>query len=446
MPTVKLTKRRLDSIPPQPTEFFLWDTEVAGFGVRIHPSGQRTFVFKCRPGGGRAATQRKITIGKYGSLTVDQARTEAQRLAGEVATGRDPGAQRNNIRQASRAIREAATVEETGKDYLKDVELKKKRTTSKEYARLWARHVLPALGKMRVAEVTPSQVAKLHASLGATPYVANRVLALVGTFFTYAKFHDPSIKENPAHGIEFYPEQSKERYLTAEELTRLGEALARAETTGLPPAPRGKRPRKLGATAKHRPKSADEPQPANPYAVGAIRFLLLSGWREGEALSLRWTDVDANRSIVLDDTKTGKSARTLGQAARLFLSGLPRIEGSPFVFPGRALDKPLQEIKRVWYAVRHAAGLDDVRLHDLRHTHASVAVSRGHSLPIIGKLLGHTETKTTQKYAHLGDDPVQTAANDVTEEIAALLGLAVQDEPNESENDSTSIDEVLVTA
>ena len=159
--------------------------------------------------------------------------------------------------------------------------------------------------------------------------------------------------------------------------------------------------------------------------ASAIRFLLLTGFREKEALGLRWAELDLSRKVaVLADTKTGKSVRRLGAAAVLLLESLPRVEGSLYVFPGSTRGKHLIEINRTWYAVRHAAGLGDVRIHDLRHSFASAVASAGGSLLMIRSLLGHKDTATSAKYAHLLEDPVQATADATAEELARLLGSA----------------------
>jgi integrase len=259
-----------------------------------------------------------------------------------------------------------------------------------------------------------------------TPYSANRALSLVGSFFSFAEHQGARPRHtNPAKGIEPYRERSRERFLTPVETRRLGEALVTAETVGLPPAPERRRKPVTGPTAKHRTKSAGTPKVANIFAVAAIRFLLLTGFREKEALGLRWTEVDLARKVaVLPDTKTGKSVRRLGAAAVLLLESLPRVKKSPYVFPGAKTGKPLVEINRVWYAVRHAAALDDVRLHDLRHSFASAVASAGGSLLMIRNLLGHKDATTTAKYAHLLEDPVQATADATAGELAGLLGSA----------------------
>lgn len=412
----KLTKRTVDALPPRLVRYDVYDTELPGFVVRVTTDGMKTFSVIYRAGSGRSAPKRRVTLGRYGALTVEQARQFARQTLAEVARGADPAIQRAHAK-------EAPTVAALGVDYLDEVRDRRKPTTAHEYARQWNKHVLPAFGNKRVAEVTPADVARLHRSMRDTPYQANRVLALLGSYFTYAERQGVRSRHtNPAYDVDPYKEESRERYLTAAEIARLGDALTRAEREGIPAAPNRRRKRKTGPTAKHRPKTADKPTPANPFAVSAIRFLLLTGWREREALNLKWAEIDLVRGVAtLSDTKTGKSVRVIGAPARLLLSGLPQIEESPYVFPGRTKDRPLIEINRVWYAVRHAAKLDDVRLHDLRHSFASVSASSGGSLLIIGKLLGHRETATTAKYAHLFDDPVKAAADATAGQLVKWL-------------------------
>lgn len=262
-------------------------------------------------------------------------------LVALVAQGRDPAAERARRKGAP-------TVTELAPASLDLVRAKRKATTAAEYARLMDRHVLPALGRKRIAEVMRADVSALHRKLRATPYQANRVLALCGAFFERAERHD----YRPAHvhtvrHVEPYPERKGDRYLTADEFIRLGATLDQAERDGLPPAPDRRRVPVEGPTAKHRPRSAGMPIPANPYAAACLRFLLLSGWREGEARTLRWDALDLARGFaVLADPKTGRSARPLGAPAVDLLDGLPRLAGSPYVFP-----KVLAGIGRVWDTV-----------------------------------------------------------------------------------------------
>ena len=420
----KLTKRVLDSFVPDAERQLLFDTELPGFGVRVMRSGVRTFFAQYRTAGGRRGRKRRVTIGRYGPLTVEQARTAAKQLLGDVAQGGDPA--------ASRTARKAApTVSELGEDFLANVDAKRKKSTADEYRRVWERHVVPELGTTLVASVSTVQVSALHRRMRKTPYLANRMLSLVAGFFSFAEQQGVRSRQtNPAKGIEPYRERARERFLTPAETKRLGEALVEAETVGLQAAPTRRRKPATGPTAKHRPKSAGTPKPANSFAISAIRFLLLTGFREKEALSLRWDAVDLERKVaVLVDTKTGKSVRRLGAAAVLLLNSLPRVKKSPYVFPGLKSGKHLVEINRVWYAVRLAAGLEDVRLHDLRHSFASAVASAGGSLLMIRNLLGHKDTKTTAKYAHLLEDPVQATADATAGELASLLGPAPKTKP-----------------
>jgi integrase len=417
-PARKLTKRAIDSLRPNAADdYYVWDTDLKGFGVRVWPSGRRVFVVQYRPHGARQT--RYLTLGQYGPLTVDEARKLAKVRLGAVASGADPARER-------RSAREAPTVRELGEAYLEDVRAKKKPATAREYARLWRKHVLPALGSAKVAGVTGAEVAKLHRRMRSTPYGANRVLALLGAFFSFAAKEGVRARhDNPAHGVDPYTETARERFLTPAEFTRLGDALTRAEREGLPPAPQHRRKPRSQATAKHRPKTADKPIAANPFAVAAIRLLALTGCREGEILALTWNDVDFERGFLrLGDTKTGRSVRPLGAPAAQLLASLSREEGSPYVLPGGKPRTHLKEIKRVWASVRHAAKLDGVRIHDLRHSYASVPAIGGESLLVIRSLLGHADVKTTQRYSHLGDDPVKASADRTATKIAGWLSGA----------------------
>jgi integrase len=423
MATANLTKRTVDALKFTPgCDYFVWDSTLRGFGVRVtqreSPTGKlhtrKVFVVGYRSN--QTRQYRRLTIGTFGPLTVDQARTEALRHLSEITRGTDP----LDVRRAAAAER---TVRELGPEYLADVRIRRKTSTAHEYTRLWNKHVVPAFGSRKVAEVSPLHVTRLHRSMHETPYVANRVAAMLGAFFSFAAKHGARpAGNNPAHAVEWFPEKARERFLSAAEFRRLGTALATAEREGLPPAPQHRRKSKSESTRKHVPKKASTPIPANPYAVAAIRLLTLTGCRENEILSLRWDAVDFDRGFLrLTDTKTGKSERRLGQSAAALLANLPRLADNPHVLPGAAPGSHLKEIKRVWYAVRHAAALDSVRLHDLRHSYASVSATGGEPLLVIRSLLGHARIATTERYAHLSDDPVKRAADRASSDIAAWL-------------------------
>lgn len=414
MPT-KLTKRLIDSLSGSSERQYIFDSEVAGFGVAVMPSGIRSFFVQYRTPGGRRGRKRRVKIGRYGQLTVEEARASAKKLLADVIHGGDPSAVR-------RSQKTNPTVSEFGERYLAHVDDHRKTTTAREYRRMWKKHVIPEFGSILVQGLQTAHVSHLHRRLRKTPYLANRVLALLAGFFTYAERQGVRpANSNPVRGIDNYREQSRERFLTPAEIQKLGTALAKAEKVGLPPAPYRTAKRAIGPTAKHRPKSL-RPQPANGFAIAAIRFLLLTGFREREALTLKWSDVDlSTRVALLVDTKTGRSVRRIGAAATELLASLPRREGSPYVFPGAKKGMHLVEINRVWYSVRHAANLNDVRLHDLRHSFASAVASAGGSLLMIRNLLGHKTTSTTAKYAHLLEDPVQATADSTAADLALLL-------------------------
>ncbi len=416
-PRKRLKKSAVDALEARADRYFVWDSELGGFGVRVSPTGRKTFLLGYRAKGSRIF--RKYTLGVFGKITVDEARESAKKLLGKIANGADPA---TDLQER----KDSPTVAEFGIDYLGDVDARKRPSTATEYHRVWKKHVIPALGTRRVASITPADIAKLHRALRKTPYQANRILAQLGAFFTYAEQQGVRPKHtNPAHDVKFFPEsEGRERFLSPAEVVKLGQALTKAEQEGLPPAPRKRRKGpKSPATAKHTPKTIPV-VPANPYAVNAVRFLLLSGWREGEALTLKWSYIDFQRqTAILPNTKTGKSVRHLGAPACALLTALPRIDGSPYVFPGRSAELPLVNITRTWYAVRYNAGLEDVRLHDLRHSFASAVASGGGSLLVIRSLLGHKDSATTQKYAHLLDDPVRVQADATAGELAGWLGL-----------------------
>jgi integrase len=427
MPVEKLTERAIERTTHAG---YLWDVGFPGFGIRVQASGRKTFIFRCRPEGGRASNQRELRLGTYPTLSLDGARREARRLAGVVAAGNDPGASRDRRREDAMAKRSAPTVELAGADYLKHVARHQKPRTVEEYTRQWDRHILPALGSKLIADVRAKDIRALHRRMAETPVLANRVVALLGAFFTWAEAEElRASHSNPAimgrKGIKPYPEHSRERFLSPEEYERLGAALRTAESTGLAPSETKRRKPGAAAKRKHVPKSL-APIPANPFAVAAIRFLALSGWREQEALTLR-RDAVRDTVAMLADSKTGRSVRRLGAAARLLLNSLPRIEDSAYAFPGRDDGEPLKDIARLWTAVRDAAKLEDVTLHGLRHSFASVGANRGLAHELIGQLLGHTtKGSTTAKYVHYRDDVQQAAADAIAGEIAGYLGLPTE--------------------
>jgi|ERR1035437_8470645 integrase len=423
MANANLTKRVLDALKySSGCDYFVWDTRLKGFGVRVREHAdatgkvhrRKTFVVGYRPRGARQF--RRLVLGMFGPMTVEQARTDALQKLSAISLGTDPA-------EAKRAERAEQTMRELCPAYLEDVQRHRKPSTAADYRRMWERHVLPTFGNKKVVAITLADVRRFHRSLHETPYHANRVVAMLGAFFTFASNEGIRPRhDNPAHGVEFFPEQARERFLTQAEFRRLGATLARAESAGLPPAPEHRRKPPKEAKLKYRSKNADQPIPANPFGVAAIRLLALTGCREGEILSLTWDAVDLERGYLrLSDTKTGKSIRPLGQSAAEVLASLPRVEGNPYVIVGVVPGQHIKDIKRLWHAVRSAAQLTDVRIHDLRHSFASVPASSGESLLVIRSLLGHKRVATTERYAHLGDDPAKRAADRTAASIAGWL-------------------------
>ena len=419
----KVTKRSIDAIKPDPSgDVFLWDTEVRRFGLRVKRSGAKAFVVAYYAPG-LHNVRRRFTLGTYGTVTPDEARKRATALLARVARGDDPAQEKVEGRRAAKDD----TVEKLFAQYQDDGIGRRKPRTMEFYRSLGKLYLLPALGHLPIAKVTPRDVADLHRSLCKKPVTANRVVRLVRSFFYWLAKRDLVTGVNPARHIEWFPEQGRERFLAVEEMARLGQSLRVAETVGLPPAPEHvSELKRKKAQGKKRKQNAgmftSELKPASPVALAALRFLMFTGWREREALTLQWTDVDLARGFAtLMDTKSRKSVRTLSAPARELLAAQPRVHGWPNVFPGRDPMKPLREIQRLWYAARAHAGLDDVRLHDLRHSVASFAGGRGYSLFLIGKLLGHKDQRSTERYAHLADDIRQTMADDVGEGIREAM-------------------------
>ena len=387
----KLTKRSVDAAHPVEKRFALLDTELNGFKLYVHPTGRKSFHLRYRVGGGRNAAIREPKIGDHGSLTVEAARKIALEWLTDVRMGGDPAADRKDTRTASRMNdlfdRYLA---EHAKPHKKASSIRQDETNLRNYLR-------PALGKLKIADVTRNDVAALHKKLADKPYQANRALALLSKMFGLAELWGyRSDGSNPCRHVKRYAETKRKRFLSTEELAALGDALRRAEQG------------ELGAIT--------------PSAIAALRLLVLTGARQGEILSLQWgwIDFEAGRAN-LPDSKTGEKTITLGPAALQLLSTLPRVDGNPHVIVGGREGKALVNIKDPWAIVRDAAGLDGVRIHDLRHSFASVGAASGMSLPVIGALLGHTQAATTQRYAHLSDDPLQAAAGAISDKIAAAM-------------------------
>jgi integrase len=302
--------------------------------------------------------------------------------------------------------------------------VRKPRTVSL-YELYFRLHILPEFGSKRAIDVSHDDVVRFHQRVGqAAKPTANRVVALLSHLFSWAISKKRiATQENPARSIELFPEKSRERYLTSEELGRLGDAIREAESVGIPYEVDETR-----STAKHAPKPENRVTKISPFAAAAIRLLLLTGARLREILDLRWSEVDLQRGLLLlPDSKTGKKTIVLNAPALHVLASLPRV--GEYVIAGQSAGSEAEtaraDLNRPWRAIARRAALQGVRIHDLRHTHASVGVGANIGLPMIGRLLGHTNTTTTERYSHLAEDPLRRAAERIGSDIAAALGEAL---------------------
>lgn len=379
----KLTKRAVEGLSVSDEEYFVWDRDMRGFGLRVYPSGKKTYLIQYRAG----RRTRRITIGQHGVLTADEARTRAKQLLGDVARGSDPSAERQ-------AKRRAPTVAGLCDRFLEEyVEQHCKPTTARDYHSIIRRFIRPRLGPLPIAEVTRADVVAFHHALRETPYQANRAAAMLSKLFNLAE--DWGLRQpgsNPARRIKKYREEEKKRYLSDEEQVRLGEVLAEALEAGT----------------------------ESVYVVSALLLLIYTGCRLSEILTLRW-DYVTTHHLELPDSKTGRRRIPLPREAYDILMELSRQPGNPYVILGESEHGPLNNLQKPWRRIRRAAGLDDVRIHDLRHTYASVAMKDGIDPFTLKEIMGHKNLTTTLRYAHLADDAVQRAAGSVAARLARAV-------------------------
>ena len=396
----KITKRTVDAAKPGERDSFIWDSEVKGFGLKVTPAGNKIYVLQYRFGG----RVNRYTIGRHGSpWTPNEARDEAGRLLGMVKDGKNPTA----LKSADKAEK---TVAELCDLYLAEgCETKKPSTRATDKGRI-ERHIKPLLGRKRVKDVTQNDIKRFMKDIagGKTKAdektdhgrvivkggkgTATRTVGLLGGVFSFA-VGEGMRPDNPVRGVKRYADKKGERYLSPDEMATLGEALTAAQGKG-----------------------------ENKTAIAAIRLLILTGCRKSEILTLQWAHVDFDRAYLrLSDSKSGEKIVPLGAPALELLATLPRIEGNPYVLPGEKEEQHLVGLPKVWGRIKKRAKLQDVRLHDLRHSFASVGASAGMGLPIVGKLLGHRDPKTTARYAHIGDDPAKAAADRISGTIAAAM-------------------------
>ena len=375
----QITDKLVRSLTPPPkSNRITYDKTVKGFGARITAAGAVSFVLNYRVGG----RERRYTIGAYPDWSVVAAREEAKRLKRKVNVGHDP----MGARHADRA---APTVTQLAKRYLDEHAIHKVARAQADDRSIIDKLVLPAIGQFKVQDVRREDIDQLHRQVSKTrPIRANRMAQLLSKMFALAVRWEYRL-DNPVQGLRRNPEPKRNRYLSAEEMQRL-----------------------LQALNEH----------PNQQSANVVRLLLLTGARRGEALSATWDQFDLEAGVWTKPsahTKQKKEHRVpLSAGAIQLLTRMQAEEtGSGYLFPGRNPEEPLKEIRRFWSSICKDAELEDFRLHDLRHTYASILASAGLSLPVIGALLGHTQPNTTARYSHLFDEPLREA----TERVHSVL-------------------------
>ena len=413
--SVFLTKREVDAAEARGERYHLWDTKLAGFGLRVEKSGTKTFVARYRAdGGGRTAPRRFVTIGRFGVLTVDEARKQARILLGAAARGDDPAHERKARRREMTMSGLLDLYEAEGcfvQRGIRQGEAMKARTRAYTLARL-RHHVIPLLGHKRISEIGTGEIERFARDVAAGKTArdektaprkrvivrggdgaARKVIRDLSAVFSFAVRRSIAADNPVTRASVRKTDNRRERYLTLEEVKRLGAAFNEAEAAG-----------------------------ANPKGVAIGRLWALTGCRRDEIAGLKWSEVDFERGLlILDDSKTGKSVRPLGAAALALLESISRVPGTDYVFPAEVGDGHYQGMKRLWGGVVKKAGLPGVTPHTLRHTIGSTAVSSGEALALTGAILGHANLRSTAIYAHIQHDPSRRAADRVSRKIAEAL-------------------------
>ena len=410
----KLTKPVVKGADAGSAERFIWDTELPGFGLRVWPSGRRAFVVQYRVHGGRGGRQRRITLGTYPTLSVEDARDAAGDALAKARLGKDAATEREQARSAE-TVAELVGLWKSEAAHLnrRTGAVRSAYSLAGELGRIDA-HVIPLLGKKRLGELGRADVERFRDAVarGATKGerktkprgrarvrggtgTATRTVRLLSSIFAFGVDRD-LLPNNPCQGVRLTPVKALNRFLSGAELERLGRALAVAADEG-----------------------------AHPHGLNIIRLLALTGARKSEIAGLRWSEVDFDHGCLrLAKSKTGAKVIPLAPAALAILEGLDPQAGSEWVFAASRGAGHFVNVGKTWDGVRDRAGLAGVRLHDLRHTFASFGAAGGFGLPVIGALLGHKQPATTARYAHLADDPLRRAAARIGDEIGAAMSTA----------------------
>lgn len=425
-----LTKSFIEKLEAQNKDYIVWDDKISGFGVKITPRGRKSYLMKYRTHEGR---QRKPHIGVHGNITCEQARKIAEKWHGRIANNEDPFEEKEESKKSP-------TISELCERFIKEHASIHKKASGLELDKTAIRkHIKPRIGNLKTISITKADIQKFHLNMKDTPAHANRVLRILSKMFNLAE--DWGLRpanSNPVKNVERYKEEHRERYLSNQEILCLGRALDKAG------------------------KICSE----SPHFIALVRLLLLTGARLREIMHAKWEWIDWDKSILkLPDSKTGKKIIHLSPAVMAVLEATPKIKGNPYIIVGGAEGKPLITPTKPWKRIKEAAtvdllktsddysiiiekywkehsafptyetlckeaekqglekpvGLTDVRLHDLRHTYASICVTQGMSLQMVSKLLGHARASTSERYAHLAHDPISNAATQVGNLISKNL-------------------------
>lgn len=439
--SILLTKESVDAAKPNGKRYVVWDSDLAGFGLRVGTSGEKTFVAKYRAGGGGAeAEQRWLTIGRYGALTAFEARKLAKAKLGAVAAGADPAAELKAKRSEMLVSELVDLYEKEGcvvQRGKRQGEAMKPRTKAYTIARL-RHHVVPLLGRRKAPSVNAGDIERLVSDITAGRTArdekvgprkriivrggagaARKVVRDLSAVFSFARRRE-IVTQNPCDTAAVRKtDNENKRFLTLEEVTRLGGALDELEAEGV-----------------------------NLKAVNIARLWALTGCRRDEVAGLKWSEANLKDGLLeLDDTKTGESVRPLGGAAMALLKSLEKVDDSDFVFPAERGKGHYQGTKAIWTRAIKKADLPGVTPHTLRHTMGSTAISAGEAVALTGAILGHNNPRSTAIYAHVQTDPSRKAANRVSKMIAAALaGKSVPDSRIEKVEAKPGADEELLQA
>ena len=384
-----LTKRIVDRLAVNGKDAVFWDSELPGFGIRVHSTGRKVYVVQTRANG----KSRRVTLGRHGDIAPDQARKDAAKIITRLKDGLPP---------VETEPEPEPTVADLAERYEREyVAMHCKPNTIKHYGLMLKKHIVPGLGSLRVSEVEKKHILKFQFGLTDMPTVANRTVDILVKMFNMAELWEMRPPgRNPCRSVRRYRvDPHKERFLTPRELARLGRTLDIAPSKRL----------------------------ASRHAAAAIRLLVLTGCRRNEIMGLAWDDLDFKAGEMrLADSKAGPRIVPMPPAAAEVLADLPRTPDNRWVFPGRKKGTHQTNINDSWNRIRKHADLDGVRLHDLRHSFASRALALGEGLPMIGELLGHRQVNTTARYAHLARDSVRASTARVADSIGADI-LTEQD-------------------